>query len=311
MKRSSVFITAIALVICWHFVSGRSAMAQTTPSAPVANGTLPNVSPDGLRIAFVSKRDGVDDLFVISANGKYEVQLTRTPESESFAGWTGNGKQVLFSVLSKDTCRLFAIDRDGKNQRELGNVPGRAPMLSPDGKRLLYMAGTWTATLLMTSALDGSDAKQITDGSSIAWNAHWSPDGKRIAFTGRNGAKSELAVFVMNADGSGLRQVTNIAADEGGAQWPVWSPNGRRLAIQVNSRKQKNSAHIWIVDVATGSARKLGTHDQPYLDETPSWFPDGKRIAFESNRTGRMEVWVMKADGTGQRQVTGMPTKSR
>ena len=64
------------------------------------------------------------------------------------------------------------------------------------------MAGTWTATRLMVSAPDGAQAQQITDGSSIAWNSHWSPDGRRIAFTGR------MEVWVMNPDGSGRRQIT-------------------------------------------------------------------------------------------------------
>jgi TolB protein len=63
------------------------------------------------------------------------------------------------------------------------------------------------------------------------------------------------------------------------------------------------------VDVASGEAHKLEAHEQPYLDETPFWFPDGKRIAFQSNRTGRMEVWVMNADGSRQRQVTGVGTQ--
>jgi TolB protein len=84
----------------------------------------------------------------------------------------------------------------------------------------------------------------------------------------------------------------------------VWSADGRKLAIQVNSRNQKNSAHIWLVDVASGEGRKLGAHDQQYLDETPSWFPDGKRVAFQSDRTGRMEVWIMNVDGTNAQQVT-------
>jgi TolB protein len=60
-----------------------------------------------------------------------------------------------------------------------------------------------------------------------------------------------------------------------------------------------------VVEVQTGEARKLAPHDRAYLDETPSWFPDGKRIAFQSNRTGRMEVWIMSADGSGPEQVTG------
>jgi len=103
-----------------------------------------------------------------------------------------------------------------------------------------------------------------------------------------------------------LAKLTNIPAEEGGAQWPVWSPDGSRLAIQVNSRQQKNSAHIWIVDAASGEARKLAAHDQHYVDETPSWFPDGRSLPFQSNRTGRMEIWVMNTDGSGQRQVTGL-----
>jgi TolB protein len=280
--------------------------AASHAPAPVINGGLPEVSPDGLHIAFVSNRAGNDDLFLISTNGSGEMQLTRTPEHESPEGWAGNGKQVLFSVFSNDTSRLYSIDRKGIDQRQIGSVSGRAPTLSPDGKRLLYIAGTWTAMRLMVSALDGSNAQPITDGSSIAWNSHWSPDGKRIAFTGRNEPKGELAVFVMNADGSASHQVTHIAAEEGGAQWPVWSPDGRQIAIQVNKRTQKNSSHIWVVNVVTGEAHLLAAHDQPYVDETPSWFPDGKRIAFQSNRTGRMEIWVMNVDGSGQRQVTGL-----
>jgi len=279
--------------------------ASPTPT-PLPNSGQPIVSPDGSRIAFTSNRGGAEDVFIISADGRNERQLTNTRESEGNLSWAASGKQILFSVFKDNTSHLYGIDVDGKNQRELASVPGRAPTLSPDGRRLVYMAGTWTATRLMVSALDGTNAKQITDGSSIAWNDHWSPDGKLIAFTGRNDPKGELAVFVMNVDGSSPRQVTHIPPEEGGAQWPVWSPDGRRLAIQVNSRAQKNSAHIWIVDAATGQAQKLATHTEAYLDETPSWFPDGKRLAFQSNRTGKMEVWVMNADGSGAKQMTGL-----
>jgi Tol biopolymer transport system component len=167
------------------------------------------------------------------------------------------------------------------------------------------MAGTWMASKLTISAADGSGPKEITDGSSIAWNSQWSPDGKMIAFTGRDDPKGELAVYLMNADGSSVRHLTHVAPEEGGAQVARWSPDGTRLAFQVNSRTQKGSAHVWIIDLATGATRKLASHSEAYLDETPSWFPDGKRLAFQSNRTGTMEVWVMNADGSGARQLTG------
>jgi TolB protein len=264
------------------------------------------VSPDGSHIAFFSNRTGADDVFVISTDGTRELQLTRTPEAEGNAQWSSDGKQIVFSRFASGTSHIYAIGLDGKDEHEIGSVPGRGATLSPDGKRLVYMAGTWTVMQLMVSALDGSNARQINDGTSIAWNNHWSPDGKRIAFTGRNDPKGELSVFIINADGTERRQAARIPTEEGDAQWPVWSPDGSQLAFQVNSRTKKNSSHIWLVSVVTGEARKLAAHDLPYLDETPSWFPDGKRIAFQSDRTGRMEVWAMNADGSGPRQITGI-----
>lgn len=296
-----------ALALLLSAALAASVTARQAAPAPVVHGGLPVVSPDGSRIAFLSNCGGADDLFVVSADGTGEARLTNTPEQKGAPAWTADGRQILFSVFANDTSRLCAIDPDRNDRRELASVPGRTPTLSPDGKRLLYMTGSWTATRLMVSAADGSNPRQITDGSSIAWNNHWSPDGKRIAFTGRKDSKEGLAVFVMNADGSGRRQVTRLTPEEGRAQWPVWSPDGRRLAIQVNDNNpEAHTCHIWIVDASTGDARKLAAHKEPYLDETPSWFPDGKRIAFQSNRTGRMEVWVMNVDGSGQRQVTGI-----
>jgi Tol biopolymer transport system component len=278
---------------------------QQAPRA-VTNGELPVVSPDGKRIAFLSNRGGAQDLFIIAADGTGETQLTNTPEEEGNPGWTADGKRVLFSVFGNDASRLYSIDSEGKNLREIATVPGRGLALSPDGKRLVYMAGGWTAMRLMLSSPDGSNAKQINDGTSIAWNVHWSPDGKRLAFTGRPpDSTSGLAVFVMNADGSGRRQVTHIAPAEGRAQWPVWSPDGRELAVQVNDL-EAHSCHIWIVNAATGDARKLAAHAEPYLDETPSWWPDGYPIGVQSYSTCGLEVLLMNADGSGQRQVSGV-----
>jgi Tol biopolymer transport system component len=269
----------------------------------LTHGGVPVVSPDGLHIALLSDRTGADELFVISPDGTGERQLTTTPDEKGTLAWTPDGRQILWSDFAHETSHLYAINPEGTKQREIAKVPGRGPTFAPDGSRLLYMTGTWTATRLMMAASDGSKPQPITDGSSIAWNSHWSPDGKRIAFTSRSDPKADLAIFVMNADGSGRRQLSRFVAGSGNAQWPVWSPNGHQLAIQVN-RPQAHDAHIWILDATTGDARKLAAHDQPYLDETPSWFPDGKRIAFQSNRTGKVEVWVMNADGSGARQIT-------
>jgi TolB protein len=294
----------LGVLVFAHTYAARAQTIATRPAPQIVNGALPSVSPDGSHIAFVSNRGGMNDMFVIAATGAREVQLTHSPERESFAGWSANSQHLAFSVLKDEVSSIYIVDLDGNNLRQIARIAGRNPLLSPDGKRILYATGTWTEMRLMISAFDGSNAIQINEGTSIAWNHRWSPDGRRVAFTSRTDPKSELAVFLVNADGSGRQQVSHIPIAEGAAQSPVWTADGRKLAVQVNSRVNQNSAHIWVIYLANGDGRKLAAHEAAYLDETPSWFPDGKRLAFQSNRTGRMEVWVMKSDGTEARQVT-------
>ena len=66
----------------------------------------------------------------------------------------------------------------------------------------------------------------------------------------------------------------------------------------------KLNGNIWVIDLESGRATKLAEHRAAYQDEVPAWFPDAKRIVFQSNRTGRWEIWVMNADGSGARQIT-------
>lgn len=69
------------------------------------NGAYPAVSPGGKQVVFLSNRTGVDDLFVIRADGTGEMQVTHTPEHESATGWTRNGRQIVFSELLLNAAR--------------------------------------------------------------------------------------------------------------------------------------------------------------------------------------------------------------
>lgn len=260
----------------------------------------PTVSPDGTRIAFVSDRDGMTDLYVITADGGRETRLTHDADVEGRASWSSDGKRIFFTLTADNLTRIYAIDADGKNRRQIGSVQGRSVRLSPDGKRAIVARGGWTEMQLLVTDLDGSNERLINDGKSIAWGPQWSPDGREIAYGTRDGAQ-HMNVSVMKADGSHVRQVTHLPVETGEAQMPAWSGNGRKLAIQVDNAAAK-TAGIWIVDLQSGEAKAIT--DGTYRDEVPSWFPDGKRIAFQSNRSGAMEVWVMNADGTNVKQLT-------
>ena len=287
--------SALAAVMC--ALAGLGA-----EKAPLVNG-LPAASADCARIAFVSNRAGGDQVFLIGSDGAHERQLTRSPGDKGDLAWSRDNREVLYSTFADGTGHLWASDLAGKSERPIASVPGRAPTASPDGRRVLYMSGDWSHTRLMAADRDGSHERQITDGSAIAWNGHWSPDGRHIAFTSRTDPKGDLAIYVVDADGGGRRQLSRFPAGAGNVQWPIWSPDGRRLAVQVNARGG-GAAQIWVLDAATGEARQLTPPGGPYLDETPSWCGDGRRLAFQSNRSGSTQVWMMNADGSDARQIT-------
>ena len=283
-------------------------LSAQQPAPPVINGGLPSVNPKTSQIAFLSNRDGQNDLYVVNADGTGLQRLTNDATRKSFGTWSADGKTLLYSSGTMDSTQIFAVETTESGRRSLGSFAGYGPSFSNDGRSMIYSLGRMPQSTAMTSSIDGSHSRRWGTDNATKFNFAWSPDDKQLAYTMLAGDSTRtLSVWVANADGTDARQVSQIASAEGSPQWPAWSPDGKRLAIQVGKYSRDrttNTAHIWLIDVANSKATKLAPHDRAYLDETPSWMPDGKHIAFQSDRTGRMEVWIMSDDGTGARQIT-------
>jgi Tol biopolymer transport system component len=147
---------------------------------------------------------------------------------------------------------------------------------------------------------DGTRVVQLTDGSlpSIDDPAV-SPDGRTVAFTALPPGSARIDVFLMNPDGSGLRQLTPGVADEA----PAWSPDGSRLAVH---RFTDHAYDLFVLNI-DGSGQVL-VSDELWNEADPAWSPDGARIAFEADGTGDAETYTIHADGTGRpHRVTRTP----
>ena len=274
-------------------------MSASAWAASPARSTLPSVAPDGSSIAFISDRDTTNEVYVIGASGEGE---RRIPARGQSARW--QGKTLWVTGTDADTGLVFAAPMRNGRTTLVTKVRGRSPRLSPDGKHVLYSTGSWTSTALMVAeAPGGTNARAVAGGRSTAWNGAWSPDGKRIAYTYGDSTRV-LQVHVVNADGSGDHALTHMSADQGSAQMPAWSPDGTEIAFQVNQHATK-TAHVWMVDLRSGEAHEIASHADGILDEAPAWFPDGKQLAFQSTRSGSMQIWKMRADGSDPVQVTG------
>ena len=104
----------------------------------------------------------------------------------------------------------------------------------------------------------------------------------------------------MNADGSGVTQLTN----SGGGEVPAWSPDGTRIAF-VSSRDNPSGTGIFVMN-ADGTNLKRLTLNPVYSDSSPAWSPDGTQITFAAVRDGatQHEIYLMNADGTNLRRLT-------
>lgn len=119
-----------------------------------------------------------------------------------------------------------------------------------------------------------------------------------IAFVSDRDGDAEI--YVMNADGSGVEQLTD---NEFGDYFPTWSPDGRRIAF-ISEREDDVQIHDIYVMNADGSGIEQLT--DACNNVSPAWSPDGQRIAFQS----RGDIYVMYADGSGVEQLTGEPSES-
>jgi TolB protein len=143
--------------------------------------------------------------------------------------------------------------------------------------RLAAVTVAWTLGLL--PAADGRAAAAapavVRLTNVVSSYPHPSPDGSRIAFHSNRTGRSEI--FVMDADGGGLRQLTD---GPGESVTPAWSPDGGRIAFAVTV---DDNSDIYLMDASGADRRRLTEH--PGDDSHPHWSADGRRIIFNSART--------------------------
>ena len=255
------------------------------------------------QIAFISNRDGNDEVYIMNADGSGQTRLTSNTGVEMEHAWRPDGGKLLFVTNRDGTYELYTMNPDGSSQTRITNntLADWGGTYSPDGTKIYFFRTISGTDEIFVMNANGAGEVRLTNN---AWHdvlPVMTPDGTKIVFdTDRNGATrgANYDIYVMNPDGSSQVQLTTGS----GREWfHAVSPNGQLIAYT-----QDNHLRLMNID---GSNQRAITTPSGYQDKQPSFSPDGTKIAFASNRDGNWEIYIMNLDGSGQTRITNNTTK--
>jgi len=263
-----------------------------TPIPSPIPGFFGDTPPTG-KIAFTCYVKQIDQICLMNADGSGRTQLTDFQATAFYPSVSPDGKTVYFSSRQSGRFEIYSVSANGGKAEQLTNNIGSlyGPELSPGAEWIVFALqgnGLW----LMRP--DGKNPHPLTDRDDI--DPTWSADGSMIAFASSRAGARQL--FVMNADGTNIRQVTDLDYMGGRSSF---SPDGTKLAFYRGPAGDRN---IYIINVDRAGLVQL-TDGGDNLG--PSWSPDGNWITFTSFRDGNNEIYIIHPDGTGLTRLTNSP----
>jgi len=253
-------------------------------------------SPDGARIAFVSNRDSDFAVYIMSADGKSVNLVTDKVLNPASVAWSPSGNKI---ALSGGVRVVPGIEKPSVH---------------------VYVVN-----------IDGSQLSKLTSDGDYGNNNDsptWSPDGKQIAFSSNRDPDGKYKIWVMNADGSNQRRLTDIHGTSNplfyGDSGPAWSPDGSKILFG-GYRDFNGTRNCFVVNCSELFVMNAdGSNDVPLTNDpnrnggyAASWSPDGTKIVAsrslgtiaERNSINRgTAIIVMNADGSNEVNISNRGT---
>ena len=195
---------------------------------------------------------------------------------------------------------IFVADLEGKIVSQLTDEPGydAEATVSPKGDKIVITSMRSGDLELYTMNIDGTDVKQVTNELGYDGGAFFSPDGTKLIFRSSRPKTeeeikeykdllaeglvqpTEMELYICNADGSELRQLTNL----GNANWsPFFHPSGEKILFSSNFEAERGFPfNLYMIDLDGKNLERI-THGETF-DAFPVFSNDGKKLAFSSNR---------------------------
>jgi serine/threonine protein kinase len=278
-------------------------------------GYHPSWSPDGKQLVVCDRVSAVytahtvpnSSLWIIDvATGEKHKLDTKgdavmpswSPDGGRIAFWfVANGKAGDIATIPATCGEPVALDRDPASDWD--------PVWSPDGRFLYFISdrggnmNVWRTAVDEQTGLATGKPESIPTPSKYVRHLSFSGDGKTLAYVRYESRSNVQSIPFDPATLKAGTEVSWITRGERELGNPELSPDGTKFVARSPSNTDED---LVIFDRDGSNLRKL-TSDN-FRERVPRWSPDGKKIAFQSDRSGKYQIWTIAPDGTGLQQVT-------
>jgi tricorn protease-like protein len=259
-------------------------------------------SPDGKTIIFQAEEKATGNPFyqiftMELATGRVR-RVSPGVGKTTCSYFSPDGKKIIFASTH--------LDPDAK--KHYAEEYARREEERRSGKRRRYQWDFDPHMAIFEANPDGTDLRRLTDAPGYNAEGSYSPDGKHIVFcSNRSGAKN-FELYVMDADGKNVRQLTHAPNCYNGG--PFFSPDGKRVIFR-SDRKEKDSLQLYVIN-ADGTGERALTDDANWVQFGPYWYKDSRHIVYGAANHGvagrpNYDVYWMDIDGGKKARLTYAP----
>ncbi len=301
----------ITVVLLGLVISGS---AQTNPT-PIYYFN-PHWSSDGQKIVFESTKDGRSAIYTIDADGTGLRKLTSGQATDGQPRWSRDGKKIVFYSQRDGHMQLFLMNADGSDQRKLtdGNDLDYLPDFSPKGDFVVFQSRKEQPGIahdIYIIRADGTKRTRLTDERYGYTSPKWSPDGKKLLFERavvtkkyyRELSREEMGqlknsteIFVMDKDGTNLKNLTNNEVED---STPQWSKNGKTIYFM---SKRDGSQDVYAMNSDGSNVRKIADGK---IVTNPFISPDEKYFAYTKEIEGKWGLYIYEIKSGKEQLLIG------
>ncbi|MDP3028583.1 MAG: Tol-Pal system beta propeller repeat protein TolB [Deltaproteobacteria bacterium] len=248
------------------------------------------------KIAFIWAKDSHKEIYVADFDGENARRITSERSIVLSPRFSPDAEEMVYTSYREGRPILYIKNLYTGKSRRLADFKGInvSPAWSPDGK-FLAVALTKDGSNSQLYLIDrqGSIIRRLTNNWGINVSPTWSPDGKQLAYVSDSSGSPQI--YILDLQSLHTRRLT---FDGSYNTAPAWSPRGDCIAY--NGMKGRHF-DVYTIDVQSGKVTQLTGNAGN--NECPSWSPDSRQMVFSSTRAGEPQLFVMFADGSGQRRI--------